>query len=246
MRKVMMRGAVVSSLLLASLPVCANFHLMKVVEVFPGTAASPNAQYIVLQMYTGGQNVLGGHSLTVFNAAGTLVTTLTFPAMPASLPNGASQDKVLIATTQAQTFFTLTPDLVMTPVLPVAGGKVCFESVDCVSWGNYSGSSAGVGTPYNLATGLVSGQAAIRRLNISGSPTLLESTDDTDNSASDFAPGTPAPRNNARINGTLPPSTCPNGVIEALEECDDNNSINNDFCTNDCTISLNIFSDGFE
>ena len=41
-------------------PASATFHLMKVVEVFRGTAASPNAQYVVLQMYSPGQNLVGG------------------------------------------------------------------------------------------------------------------------------------------------------------------------------------------
>jgi cysteine-rich repeat protein len=227
-------------------PAFANFHLMKVVEVFPGTAASPNAQYIVLQMYFGGQNVLHDHSLTVFDASGTLVATLTFPSMPLSLPNGATQDKVLISTTQAQTFFSLAPDLVMGPVLPVSGGKVCFETVDCVSWGNYTGSNIGVGTPYNVALGLVSGQAAKRRLDISGGATLLEDLDDTNNSANDFVSGLPGPRNNARVNGSIPPNTCPNGIIEGLEQCDDNNGIDTDTCSNDCTVVIDIFANGFE
>jgi cysteine-rich repeat protein len=227
-------------------PAFANFHLMKVVEVFPGTAASPNAQYIVLQMYFGGQNVLHDHSLTVFDASGTLVATLTFPSMPLALPNGATQDKVLISTTQAQTFFSLSADLLMGPVLPQAGGKVCFEAPDCISWGNYTGSPAGVGTPYSIASGLVSGQAAKRRLDIAGQPLVLDALDDTDNSANDFVTGLPSPGNNARNVGTIPPNTCPNGTIEGLEQCDDNNTIDTDACSNDCTIVINIFANGFE
>ena len=50
-------------------PASASFHLMKVVEIFPGTAAAPNAQYVVLQMYSAGQNFVGGHAVTVFNSA---------------------------------------------------------------------------------------------------------------------------------------------------------------------------------
>ncbi len=34
---------------------------MKVVEVFGGAAASPNAQYVELQMFAAGQTNLGGH-----------------------------------------------------------------------------------------------------------------------------------------------------------------------------------------
>lgn len=231
------------ALVLASGPALANFHFMKVVEVFPGTAASPNAQYIVLQMYNGGQNALGGHVATVFNAAGTSIGTLTFSA---GVANGVNQDKVLIATMQAQTFFSLTADLTMTAILPAAGGKICFESVDCVAWGNYSGSATGVGTPFNAPLGLVSGQAAKRRLDISGSPTVLESTDDTNDSANDFLSGVPTPANNARVAGTIPANTCPNGIIEGLEQCDDNNAVNDDACSNTCTIVVSIFTNGFE
>ncbi|MDZ4811086.1 MAG: DUF4215 domain-containing protein [Pseudomonadota bacterium] len=231
------------ALAFASAPSFANFHFMKIVEVFPGTAASPDAQYIVLQMYVGGQTVLNNHVATVFNAAGTSIGTLTFTG---NVANGVNQDKVLIATTQAQTFFGLSADLTMTAALPRAGGKLCFESVDCVAWGNYSGSPTGVGTPYSVATGLVSGQAAKRRLDISGLPLILDDADDTNNSVNDFASGVPAPSNNARANGTIPANTCPNGIIEGLEECDDNNANNTDTCSNDCTIVINLFNDGFE
>ena len=41
----------------------AAFHLMKVVEVYPGSPAAPAAQYVVLQMYFGGQNFVGGTSI---------------------------------------------------------------------------------------------------------------------------------------------------------------------------------------
>jgi hypothetical protein len=58
---------------LAARPAEANFHLMSIVEVFPGTAAAPEAKYIVLQMYTGGQNVVGGHPVTFYNSSGALI-----------------------------------------------------------------------------------------------------------------------------------------------------------------------------
>lgn len=223
----------------------AAFHLMKVVEVFGGTAAAPNAQYVVIQMYTGGQNQLTGHGITVFNAAGQVIQTFTFPG---SVPNGANQAKILIATAEAASFFNLTANLTMTAVLPRAGGKVCFDSQpeDCFAWGNYSGSSAGVGTPFNASTGLQLGKAAIRRLDIAGFPSALDSGDDTDNCANDFVSGTPVPRNNANVTGTIPPSVCPNNVIDGLEECDDGNANNGDGCSSMCLIEPNIYANGFE
>jgi hypothetical protein len=50
---------------LASPAASATFHLMKVREVFPGTAAaSHNDAFIELQMYVAGQNLVGGHPVT--------------------------------------------------------------------------------------------------------------------------------------------------------------------------------------
>ncbi len=231
--------------LCANDPAFAAFHFMKVVEVFPGTAVAPNAQYVVIQMYFGGQTFVAGHFIRVYDAAGMTTATFTFGS---SVANGASQAKILIATAEAQTFFNLAPDLIMMPALPRAGGKVCFDAIpeDCLAWGNYTGSPSGVGTAFNASAGLVSGKAAIRRLNISGSPTTLDSTDDTDNCANDFLLGTPAPRNNAGQNGTIPPSTCSNGVLEGLEQCDDGNTMNGDGCSSFCEVELVILVDGFE
>ncbi len=224
-----------SSLLLTALspaaPAHAAFHLMKIAEVFAGTPAAPNARYVVLQMYAAGQSVVGGHSIQVFDSSNTMVGSFTFSG---SVGNGANQSKILIATPEAATFFGVSADLTMTPVIPAAGGKICFDAIDCVAWGNYAGPSTGVGTPFNAGDG-ISGQAIARRLDVAGSPTLLEGTDDTGDSANDFAFATPAPRNNAGSSGTVPASTCGNGALEGLEECDDNNLTDGDGCSATCT-----------
>jgi cysteine-rich repeat protein len=235
MRAKSMGRAVFAMLLaIAAFSAQATFHLMKVVEVFPGTAASPSAQYVVIQMYAGGQEFVGGHAITVFNGAGTLVGTFTFTG---DVANGANQAKILIATPQAQAFFGVTPDLTMTAALISAGGKVCWGgTLDCVAWGAYTGGTAGVGTPFNAATGLESGKAAIRRLNIAGSPTALDAGDDTDNCANDFISGLPAPRNNAGVLGTVPAATCGNGLLEGLEQCDDHNLVDGDGCSSTCQL----------
>jgi cysteine-rich repeat protein len=213
----------------------AAFHEMKIVEVFPGTPAAPQAQYIVLQMYSGGQNFVSGHTIKVFNAGGTEIGSVTFSA---SVGSGANQAKILIATTQAQSFFNVTPDLVLTTALPVTGGKVCFETIDCVAWGNYSPTESAVGTPWNRVppTGLVPTRALVRRLDISGSATALDGSDDTNNSLADFVLATPAPVNNAGQAGTIPSSTCPNNAVEGIEGCDDNNSVAGDGCSSTCVL----------
>jgi len=226
--------ACAGGLLAMSLPALATFHLMKVVEIFPGTAASPSAQYVVIQMYASGQNLVGGHALTVFNGAGAVVGTFTFTG---NVANGANQAKILIATSQAESFFGINADLVMSASMLSAGGKVCWAgTIDCVAWGAYNGSSSGVGTPFNASGGLTSGRAAARRLDLSGSSTVLDAGDDTDNSANDFAFATPAPRNNAGAMGTIPPATCGDGAIEGLEQCDDYNHMSGDGCSSTCQL----------
>ena len=223
--------------LVLMLPASATFHLVKVVELFPGTAVSPNAQYVNLQMYASGQQFVGGHALAIFDRTGALIGTVTFPG---NLNNGANQAKILIATSQAQTFFGVSADLVMArPAVLAAGGKACWAgTIDCVSWGNYIGSSTGVGTPFNASGGgLVFGRAAKRRLDIAGSTTVLDAADDTNNSSNDFrASATPTPRNNAGVLGHAPASTCGNGVLQGLEQCDDGDVVNGDGCSSACRV----------
>ena len=51
---------------------------MKVVEVFTGTEAAPDAQYVMLQAYSAGQNVLTGHTVQVYDTDGVLIPGGTF------------------------------------------------------------------------------------------------------------------------------------------------------------------------
>jgi hypothetical protein len=88
-----------------------------------------------------------------------------------------------------------------------AGGKVCFDTVDCMSWGNYSGSTSGVGNPFNPSGGLTQGEAARRRTDVAGSPTTLEFADDTNDSANDFVVAFPGPKNNANQTTTTAPTS---------------------------------------
>ena len=220
-------------LLALAAPAFATFHLIKVVEVFPGTPASPNAQYVVLQAFSLGQNLVINHAVTVYDRNGLLVGSATFPA---SVANSANQMKLLIATPQAQSFFGVTADLAMSPIIPAAGGKVCWDVVDCVAWGGYIGgiTPSPVGTPFNVPVGLLRGKAMKRRLDICGSATVLDSCDDTDNSANDFVFATPAPMNNAGQSGTIPGASCGNSTVEGLETCDDGNTNSGDGCSATC------------
>jgi len=254
-----MKRLLLATLMLSSPLVYASFHNMKVVEVFPGTALAPNAQYVVLQMWSANQNSVGGHQVTVYNSAGALLGTGTF-TFPGAVSAGSNQDKILIATPEATAFFGLNADLTMTALIPKTGGKVCFDAspIDCVAWGSFSGPSNTtvglVGPPLNPTSlpiiapgGLISGRAAVRRLDIVAPNTSLESNDDTNDSAANFTLAAPTPKNNAGVTGTIPSNTCGNGVLEGLEQCDDNNTNGGDACSFDCaTVNPIVFLDGFE
>jgi len=210
----------------------ASFHLMKVVEVFPGTEAAPDAQYVVLQMFSGGQSFVAGHSVIVYDASGVEINRFTFAA---GVTNGANQDRILIATTVAATFFGVSADLTMTPVLQRAGGRVCFDTIDCVSWGSHP-VVVSAGAPFSPTVGLIGGVAMGRRLDVAGVATSLEDADDTNQSANDFVLRAPSPRNNARVVGTIPTSTCGNSAVEGLESCDDGNTADDAVCPGSCVL----------
>jgi hypothetical protein len=172
-------------------PAGATFHLMSIREVYPGSGGAPGAEYVELQMYSSGQNFVKGHSVTFYNAAGGEIVSEPFPQ---DVPNGQNQRTVLMGTTAAEGQFGVAVDAPMAPErLEPAGGAVCFESIDCVSWGSFAGSLPSAGTP---AAAIPDGMA-LRRTIAPGCPTLLESQDDHNNSALDFSPVFPAPRPNS-------------------------------------------------
>src|SRR5262245_3690677 len=208
--------AAIAALVLSviALPSEAAFHNMKVTQVFAGSVLAPNAQYIELQMWTAGQNFVSGHAVQIYNAADVMVGQATFPA---NVPNGANQSRILIATAEAEALFGITADLTMMPSIIADGGKVCFEGIDCVAWGSYSGSGMGVGTPFAAATGIPLGRAIRRDVTIAGGMTTLENADDTGNSANDFDAVFPSPHNNANETGFPPAALCGNATTESLE-----------------------------
>ncbi len=80
--------------------------------------------------------------------------------------------------------------------MSASGGAACWAgSIDCVSWGSFTGSLTGVGTPVD--SGGIPNGMALRRSISSGCGTLLEGGDDTNDSAADFFDAAPAPRNNS-------------------------------------------------
>jgi hypothetical protein len=167
---------------------------MSIREVYPGTAAEPGAEYVELQMWSAGQNLVGGHTLRTYNSGGTPAATV----LPSDVANSANQSTILIATPQAEAKFGVAADapLSSSDQLDPAGGAVCWEAIDCVAWGSFSGnlpSPAGTAA----AAGGIPDEMALRRTIAPGCATLLESTDDRDNSALDFAAVFPGPRPNS-------------------------------------------------
>ncbi len=62
--------------------------------------------------------------------------------LASDVPGGANQSTILIATPEAAEQFGITADETLSPARPArpGGGAVCWESLDCVSWGSFSGS----------------------------------------------------------------------------------------------------------
>ena len=232
-----MRNRILACLALAfglTAPAFGIFHEIMVKEVFTGSVESPNAHYIVLQAWAANQNAVDGHSVTIFDAAGVNIGTFTFTD---DVGNPANQMTLLIATPEAEAMFNMSADLGMTPALSRYGGKACWAGAtppDCVAWGNYTGSATGVGTAAALPAGIPPGQVIRRRLDVAGSPTVLEFADDTNDSENDFTLQSPAPINNAGQTGTPPSSVCGNNVVEGLEQCDDGNGNSEDGCSAIC------------
>jgi hypothetical protein len=173
----------------------ATFHLIQIREVYPGSTASPGSEYVELQMWASGQNHVAGHVLRTYNAAGGVTGTDSFAA---DVSGGASQSTLVLATAEAESQFGFVADAALGPpgALDPAGGAVCWEALDCVSWGNFSGAlPSPAGNPASPA-GIPDGMA-LRRTIAPGCATLLEPADDHDNSAADFTPVFPGPRPNA-------------------------------------------------
>jgi len=206
--------------LLAAAPAAqATFHLIKVREVFPG--ANQNS-YVELQMFAPAQNLLSGHSLTVYNPAGALVHSSTFSA---GVANSQNQSTILIGDSNVESSLGVKPDLLDSGLsVPATGGAVCWNAggipADCVAWGNFTGgaslqSATGTSAGAVASPGGIGAGKALRRTIAPGCSTLLEESDDTNSSLADFAEVTPAPRNDA---SAIVETTCPGVPNTAIDD----------------------------
>jgi hypothetical protein len=173
-------------------PAHATYHLMSIREVAPNPGG-PDTSYIELQMYAAGQNHVNGHAVNFYTATGSLLASF---ALTKDVDNSDNNRTILIG----DTLTSGTPDFTY-PMLSDAvqtygpGGAACWDIVDCVSWGNFTGAAllpSPTGTP---APAITSASALVRSIT-PGCATLLEPGDDTNNSATDFSLAPPSPRNN--------------------------------------------------
>lgn len=165
----------------------AAFHFMSIREVGSGP------DYVELQMYAPGQNFVDGHTIQTFDNAGNPIgTPFVFPPGANTTLNGDNQRTILVGEAAVNPDFTAAFDVVMN-----SGGGVCFDSIDCVTFGLYGGGPFGSPTGSPVApAGIPGGQAIIRSI-APGCATLLEPTDDTNDSATDFSVAPQNPRKNS-------------------------------------------------
>ncbi len=210
----MRRGAALFAFVVAGLlgtgTAGASFHLMKIREV----GNSNPADYVELQMYASGQNLVGGHFIRTYARNGDLDSTFEFPS---SVPSGQNQRTILVV---GEMPFPVTPDFVATVDDPGGNisvgesGAVCFLStvaplagIDCVSFGSFSGATGGNPSPMGRSAPALTAGTSVHRTIAPGCSTLLEPADDTNDSATDFAVGPPTPRNNATAPTETPCAT---------------------------------------
>ena len=172
-----------------------------------------NDSFLELQMYASGQQFVNGHEIHVYPPGSGAPAVFEFAAMPVP-SNGESQRTVLARGAAGPPGdFTENLDGAGSP-LSSTGGAICFVStegfgtIDCVEWGTGT-AAVSAGSPV-LPGGIPDG-SSIERTIERGCSTLLDTPDDTDDSAADFAQLiTPTPR----ANGTTPiEHVCPNTTI---------------------------------
>lgn len=191
---------VFGALLIAPADASADHHLIKISEYYPGTLALSEDGFLELQMYSAGQNLVGGQEIHVYDSAGDPPEPAVYvvsPFLPAPA-NSESQRTILISGSNdpADGDYTENLDLEYDP----AGGGLCFVStegfgaIDCLEWG--SGTALiDAGAP--VLPGGIPETSSVTRSIAPGCATLLEAGDDSDDSATDFAATTPSPRPNS-------------------------------------------------
>jgi hypothetical protein len=171
-------------------PIAQAHHSIFIREV-RASAPAPAGAFVELQSYLQGQNGIAGSQLLTYDAAGASSGAFV---LGADVPFPESQRTILIGAAAPADF--VVPGL--SAALSPAGGAVCLPEatpVDCVSWGSF-------GSPLPFPGGGPAAPAIVEGLSLTrtiarGCASALDAPDDSDNSAADFALGTPTPRSNA-------------------------------------------------
>jgi hypothetical protein len=178
----------------------ATYHDNRIREIHEGGATG---DYVELQAFAAGQNLVGGKYVNTYDGGGNLLTSTLIPS---DVANGANQATILIAHDAS----TTGADVVNAGLNVVnTGGTVCFSTsaigtdpaVDCVAYTSGptmfpTPAPSPYGTPVSLPGGDLTGMTLVRSIS-RGCATSLDAADDTDNSAADFAVGAGNPRGNS-------------------------------------------------
>jgi hypothetical protein len=196
-------GTAVVALAVSVASASASYHLMKIRAVFLGP---PGDSFVELQMTADGQNFVNGQKIDIYNATATGLHPTYI--LNHDVASGQNQRTILIADTAQPT----TPDFLTAGLYTdlntfKTAGALCYSSIDCVSWGSFTGDAnlpTPAGTP--IAGGLSTTQVISRSI-AGGCATALDNADDTNNSSADFSFGVGFP---LRSNATAPTETlCP-------------------------------------
>jgi RTX calcium-binding nonapeptide repeat (4 copies) len=169
------------------------FGQIMIRELKPATTLVQQDGFIEFQMYAPDQTELQGHYVRTYDVMGSPLLSFQFPG---DVANGDTQRTILVADSDVGNRDFLWASF----SLPETGGALCLldhlgdgflipdAGVDCVSWGNFDG-SFNVGTPSPVGSNAPSllRTSSLERSIAGGCPTLLEASDDTDDSGSDFA-----------------------------------------------------------
>jgi hypothetical protein len=189
----------------------ATYHENRIREVHEGGATG---DYVELQAFAAGQNLVGGKYINTYDGGGSLLTSTLIPS---NVANSGNQATILIAHDAS----TIGADVVDAGLNVVnTGGTVCFSTssvgtdpaVDCVAYTSGpttfpTPAPSPYGTPVSLPGGDLTGMTLIRSIS-RGCTTALDAADDTDNSAADFTVGAGNPRGNSV---TPTETVCPPG-----------------------------------
>lgn len=175
----------------------ASFHIMRISEALGGWAGDSSIQCVELTMAAGGQNFVNGHKLLFFDAAGVKTGEVLLNKNMASGANGSS---ILIATSAFEAAFKVTPDFILPEgLMAPTSGRVCFDAIDCVAYGEFTGNNGTYGDP---APGFPPDGRVSLTIKAVTPPSAASKN------SNDYELRDPTPRNNAGQLGTVPEPGC--------------------------------------